>query len=116
LYIDTGTLQIFNGTLTEITCSADTPAYRLVDQERVYDSYTELPDLFGIEARRSPTGNNITLYINGTNRSNNVTVICRNVDLSLGFSNPQFHILFTLVIEFAGKFVNSLYISLWKNA
>jgi hypothetical protein len=40
----------------------------------VYVSYAELPDLFDIEARRSPTGDNITLYVNGTNRSNNVTV------------------------------------------
>ena len=43
MYIDTGTLQIFNGTLMEITCSAATPAYHLVDQERVYDSYAQLP-------------------------------------------------------------------------
>jgi hypothetical protein len=101
--VHAGTLKIFNGTLTEITCSAAVPVYRLVDQERVYDSYAELPDLFGIEARPSPTGNNVTLYINGTNRSNNVTVICGNVDASLG---PQFHILFTLILEFVGKFIN----------
>ena len=44
MYIDTGTLQIFNGTLAEITCSAAMPAYRLVDQEREYESYAELPD------------------------------------------------------------------------
>ena len=48
--VRTETLQIFNGTLTEITCSAAVPAYRLVDQERVYDSYVRLPDLFDIEA------------------------------------------------------------------
>ncbi|MCG8622171.1 MAG: hypothetical protein MJE68_09285, partial [Proteobacteria bacterium] len=70
--IDAGTLKVFNGTLTEITCSAAVPTYRLVDQERVYDNYTQLPDLFDIEARPTPTGNNVTLYINGTNRSNNV--------------------------------------------
>jgi hypothetical protein len=44
-YIDTGTLQIFNGTLTEITCtiasSAATsiPVYRLVDQKMITLSY-----------------------------------------------------------------------------
>ena len=102
-YNDTGALQIFSGTLTEITCSAAVPTYRLVDQERVYDSYTELPDLFDIEARTSPTRNNVTLYINGTNRSNNVTVICGYIDVSLG---PQFNILFTLTLEFVGKFSN----------
>ena len=104
LHVDTGTLQIFNGTLTEITCSAAVPAYRLVDQERVYDSYVRLPDLFDIEARRSPTGDNVTLFINGTNRSNNVTVMCGNVDLSLGTLISD--ILFTLILEFVGKFSN----------
>ena len=69
----------------------------------MYDSYAELPDLFDIEARRSPNGNNVTLYINGTNRSNNVTVMCGNVDTSSGL---QFNILFTLILEFVGKFSN----------
>ena len=101
-------LQIFNGTLTEITCSAAVPAYHLVDryQERVYDSYIQLPDLFDIEARISPTGDNVTLYINGTNRSNNVTIVCGNVDLSLGASLSN--ILFTLILEFVGKFSNQI--------
>ena len=84
------------------------PAYHLVQNETVYESYAELPDLFGIEARPSPTGNNVTLYINGTNRSNNVTVMCGTVDLSLGTSNPQFHASFTLILEFVGKFSNQL--------
>ena len=55
------------------------PIYRLVEHGIVYDSYAELPDLFDIEARPSPTRNNVTLYINGTNRSNNVTVQCEYV-------------------------------------
>ena len=104
--IHAGMVQIFNGTLTEITCSAVVPNYRLVDQERVYDSYTELPELFDIEARPSPTGNNVTLYINGTNRSNNVTVKCGSIDVSFGLSNPQFHIIFTLTLEFVSKFIS----------
>ena len=98
-----GTLQIFNGTLTEITCSAAVPVYRLVEQGIVYDSYAELPDLFDIEARRSPTGNNVTLYINGSNRSNNVTVTCGYIDVSVGIS---FNVLFTLILEFVSKFIN----------
>ena len=104
--VRTETLQVFNGTLTEITCSAAVPAFRLVDQERVYDSYVhdQLPDLFDIEARTSPTGDNVTLYINGTNRSNNVTIVCGNVDLSLGASLSN--IRFTLILEFVGKFSN----------
>ena len=99
------TLQIFNGTLTEITCSAAAPVYHLVEQETLYVSYPELPELFDIEARSSPTRKNVTLYINGTNRSNNVTVMCGNVDVSSGTSNVQFHILFTLILEFVGKFI-----------
>ena len=79
------------------------PSYRLVHQERVYESYAQLPDLFDIEARPSPTRNNVTLYINGTNRSNNVTVICEYIDVSLG---PQFNTLFTLTLEFIGKLIN----------
>ena len=100
-----GTLQIFNGTLTEITCSADVPVYRLMDHEGVYNAYNDFPGLFDIEARFSLTENGVTLYINGTNRSNNVTVMCGNLDVSSGASNPQFHILFTLIIEFVGKFI-----------
>ena len=100
-----GTLQIFNGTLTEIACtrSAAVPVYRLVEQGIVYDSYAELPDLFDIEARSSPTGNSVTLYINGTNRSNNVTVTCGYIDISVGIS---FNVLFTLILEFVSKFIN----------
>ena len=102
--MDTGTLQIFNGTLTKITCSAAVPAFRLLKQEIVYDpqNYSLLPDLFDIEARPSPNRDNVTLDISGTNRSNNVTVMCRNVD---GFSG-QFQTLFTLMLEFVSKFIN----------
>ena len=72
----------------------------------MYRTYADLPELFDIEARPSPTGNNVTLYINGTNRSNNVTVMCGNVDVSLGTSNPQLHVLFIVILEFVGKLVN----------
>ena len=79
------------------------PIYRLVEQERVYGSYSEFPGWFGIDARSSPSGNNVTLYVNGTNRSNNVTVVCGHIDVSSGFS---FNSLFTLILEFVGKFIN----------
>ena len=79
-----GILQIFNGTLTEITCSADVPFYRLMNQEgEYYNSYNDFPGLFDIEAISFPTEDSITLYINGTNRSNNVTITCRNVDVNI---------------------------------
>jgi hypothetical protein len=102
LYIDTGTLQIFNGTLTEITCSAvmREPVFRVMERGLVY-AYNQLPDLFGIEAEFSPAGSNVTLYINGTNRSNNVTVMC-------GYTDPffnRFQVLFILTLEFASKFM-----------
>ena len=86
-------------------CSAATPVYRLMDQEGEYNSYNDFPGLFDIEVRLSPTRDSVTLYINGTNRSNNVIVICGNVDLSSGTSNQQFRILFTLILEFVGKFI-----------
>ena len=104
IIICAGTLQIFNGTLTEITCSAAVPIFRLMDQEREYDhrDYNQLPDLFDIEAIPSPNRDNITLVINGTDRSNNLTVICWNEDVVTG----KFQILFTLILEFVGKFIN----------
>ena len=103
-YNDTGTLQIFNGTLTEIMCSADVPVYRLMDHTGEYNSYNDFPGLFDIEAIPSPTKDSITLYINGTNRSNDVTVMCGNLDVFSGTSNQQFHTIFTLILEFIGKF------------
>ena len=122
MYIDTGTLQISNGTetiqifggsLTEITCSATPlPLFRLVKEGRVHDSYDQLLDLFDIEARRS--GEVVTLYINGTNRSNNVTVICRNIDAPSG--QVESKILFTLMLEFISKFhQSSLIVNHWPH-
>ena len=89
----------------EITCSAAVPVFRLMDQEREYDSgdYNQLPELFDIEAIPSPNRDNITLVINGTERSNNLTIKCWNED---AFSD-QFQILFTLILEFVSKFIKS---------
>ena len=99
-----GSLQIFNGTLTEIICSADQPVFRLMTEEGIeYDErdYNLLPGLFDMEVVVSPDRNNVTLFISGTNRSNNVTIKCSNVhDVVLG----QIETLFTLVLEFVSKF------------
>ena len=97
---------VFNGTLTEITCSAAVPVFLLMDQEREYDSrdYNQLPDLFDIEAIRSPNRDNITLVINGTDHSNNLTIKCTHYDSFAG----QFQTLFTLILEFVSKFINQL--------
>ena len=75
-----------------------------MDQEREYDhrDYNQLPNLFDIEAIPSPNRDNITLVINGTERSNNLTIMCWNEDVLTG----QVQILFTLILEFVGKFIN----------
>ena len=66
------------------------------------DQYSELPDLFNIDVTVSPTRNNVTLFINGTNHSNNVTVQCRNItDPIFG----RFEIRFTLMLKFISKFI-----------
>ena len=68
-----------------------------------YDTehYSLLPGLFDIEVVVSPDGNNVTLFISGTNRSNNVTVMCRDLRYAvLG----QIEILFTFLLEFFSKF------------
>ena len=75
-------------------------------QDIVYDpeNYDQLPNLFDIEVRVSPTGNRVTLYINGTNYSDGVTVLCRNL------SNPvigQIETFFVLELEFVCKFIIS---------
>ena len=108
--IDTGSLRIFNGTLTEIICSADEPAFRLVTEEGMqYDTehYSLLPGLFDIEAVVSLDGNTVTvtLFISGTNRSNGVTVMCRDLR---GAVFGRTEILFTLVLEFFSKFSHLL--------
>ena len=101
-----GRCKYFNGTLTEITCSATVyvPVFRLIDQEREYDhrDYNQLPELFDIEAIPSPNGDNVTLVINGTKRSNNLTITCNNDDVLTG----RFQILFTMILEFVVKFIN----------
>ena len=77
------------------------PFFHLVKQEMVYDTedYDQLPDLFGIEARLPPNRDNVTLYISGTNHSNNMTVICRNEDVFSGRDQ-------TFMFEYVSKFIN----------
>ena len=102
--IAAGSLQIFSSTLTDITCSADVPVFHLVTGDGMkYDQadYSLLPGLFNMEAVVFPDRNNVTLFINGTNRSNNVTVMCGHLyDATLGLTET----LFTLVLEYVSKF------------
>ena len=96
-------LQIFSGTLTKITCSAIQPIFRLVTEEGIlHTNYSQLPGLFDIEAVVSPDRNNVTLLVSGTNRSNNVTVMCG--DFSNAVISGQIETLFTLVLKFISKF------------
>ena len=76
------------------------PVFRVMEQGVMY-AYDQLPDLFDIEAQFFSSGNNVTLYINGTDRSNNVTVTCGYTDL---FS-ARFQVLFTLTLEFVSMFI-----------
>ena len=103
IIIGAETLQIFNGTLTEVTCSAAQPGFRLIKHQMEYDpsDYIKLPDLFDIEAILSTNRDNVTLFINGTSRSNNVTVICADFT---NFISGQIDPLFTLLLEFVSKF------------
>ena len=75
------------------------------------EDYSQLPDLFDIEAQVFPTGSNITprLLINGTNHSNNVTVVCRDIS-RVAFGEAE--TLFTLVLEFFGKLIVCEHITL----
>ena len=97
------TLQIFSGTLTEVTCSTAQPGFRLIKQQMQYDpdAYSQLPDLFNIEAILSTNRDNVTLFINGTSRSNNVTVICADF---INYISGRIDPLFTLLLEFVSKF------------
>ena len=66
--------------------------------------YHQLPGLFDIEEKFFSTGNNVTLYINGTNRSDNVTVKC-------GYTDPYsslFQVIFILTLEFVGEFITQI--------
>ena len=80
------------------------PVFRLVTEEGMeydHEDYNLPPGLFDMEAVVPPDGNNVTLLVNGTNRSNNVTVMCRDLCHAV---RGQTETLFTLVLEFASNF------------
>ena len=78
------------------------PVFRLVTEEGLeYEDYSLLPSLFDIVAVVSPDNNNVTLLINGTNHSNNVAVMCRDLRYAV---RGRIETLFTLVLEFISKF------------
>ena len=79
------------------------PVFRVMEQGLVY-AYDQLPDLFDIEAKFFSAGNNVTLYINGTDRSNNVTIMCGYTNLS----SARFQVLFESTLEFISKLITQI--------
>ena len=65
-----------------------------------HEDYNLLPGLFDMEAVAS-SDVHATLFINGTSRSSNVTVMCRDIrNAAFG----QTETLFTLVLGFVSEF------------
>ena len=88
-------LHIFKGTVTEISCSTTAPSFFI---NGIYTSqhYDQLPGLFGIEAVVAPDRSNVTLRINGTSLTDNVTIECQNIiDPVVGHAETSFQ--FTMV-------------------
>lgn len=67
----------------------------------MYNSYAQLPDLFGIDAIQDPLETSLSTSMEPTIPT--VTIIRGNIDLSLGTSNLRFHVLFILILEFRRK-------------
>ena len=83
-------LQIFKGTVTEISCSTTAPSFFV---NGIYSSqhYDLLPGLFGMEAVVASDRSNVTLRINGTSLTDNVTIECQNiVDPVVGLTETLF--------------------------
>ena len=83
-------LQIFQGTVTEISCSTTVPSF-LINGIYTPQYYHELPGLFGIEAVIAVDRSNVTIHINGTSLVENVTIECQNIiDPVLGHAETLF--------------------------
>ena len=64
--------------MTEVSCSTTAPSFFF---NGIYTSqhYDQLPGLFGIEATVASDRSNVTLRINGTSLTDNVTIECQNI-------------------------------------
>ena len=101
-YFNTGgsfIINIYDGGLTQVTCASAVPTFIIND---VYGplQYSQLPALFSIEAKVAQDRNNITLCINGTRKSNNLTIECKNV---IDTVRGQAVTLFQFTLEFISK-------------
>ena len=95
------TVQVYGRAITNITCTATTPSFLLNDTYNSFE-YDQFPHLFGITVDVSLSGNEVTLIINGTAKSSNLEVVCKNItDPILGVSME----LFQLVLNFQGELV-----------
>ena len=87
--------------MTRVTCAATAPTFVIND---LYGplQYNQLPALFNIEAKIAQDRSNITLCINGTRQSNNMTIECKNViDTVRGLAETLFHITLESNCKFA---------------
>ena len=75
----------------------------MTEEGMEYDQtyYSQLPDLLDMEAVVSPDDRYVTLFVNGTNHSNNVTVMCGHLRNAV---RSQIETIFTLVLEYISKF------------
>ena len=98
-------LQIFEGTVTEISCSTMAPSF-FIDGIYTSQHYDQLPGLFGIEAIVAPDRSNVTLRINGTSLTDNVTIECQNIiDPVIGYTETQFQCTMVFVGITHNKFI-----------
>lgn len=96
-----GILPTYSGAVTDIKCSTSKPTF-LINGVYSFLSYHQLPDLFqiGIEAKVSPNSSTVSLCVNGTSLSNNVSIECQNV---IEVVPHDIDTLFRLTIQYSGK-------------
>ena len=95
----TGIVPTYSGSVTDIKCSTTNPTF-LINDVYSFLSYHQLPDLFGIEAKTAPNSSSVSLSVNGTSLSHNVTIVCQNVISVLLLETDT---LFRLILQYSGK-------------
>ena len=97
-------MPTYSGAVTDINCSTTNPTF-LINDVYSFLSYDQLPDLFGIEAKLAPNSSSVSLCVNGTSLSHNVTIVCQNV---ISIFPHETDTLFRLTLQYSGNLgVNS---------
>ena len=105
----TGIVPTYSGSVTDIKCSGTNPTF-LINDVYSFFSYHQLPDLFSIEAKTAQNSSSISLCVNGTSLSHNVSIVCQNVITILPSETDT---LFRLTLQYSGKVhVNSYIINI----